>query len=194
MTEKKFQVAGPVSMVSTGKTEVKKEAFETVVDNINMTPGTTVEEMLDHYTRLIYVVDASGSMGEGMLSEDAAKMYTWDAATLEKYRAAIEKSRRQRQPQTEMETIQKRKRTKRKKKRKMSQRTKRKKTMMRRKKSLLPLPPDLSDEELKTKIVMEGLEYKFRIPLMRNYSYTAKGSLQNAGSQGSSQGVRTQTV
>jgi hypothetical protein len=94
MTDKKFEVAGNVSIVSTGKTVVSKEQFETVVDNAIKGPedvgaGSSLTDMYDRFSKLIYAIDASGSMGEGMLSEDSIKMYKWTPDILEQFKARM---------------------------------------------------------------------------------------------------------
>jgi hypothetical protein len=91
--EKKFEIAGPVTIVSTGKKEVKREAFEEVIDSVNVNPGagSTLEDIYDQHSRLIYVVDVSISMQEGMLSEEMVKMYKWTPDLLKQFRAELEK-------------------------------------------------------------------------------------------------------
>lgn len=93
MENKKFEVAGNVSIISTGQKTVVKEEFEKQVDNIvspsDVNPGSTLTEMYDRFSKLLYAIDASGSMGEGMLSEDSLKRYKWTPELLESFRAAM---------------------------------------------------------------------------------------------------------
>jgi hypothetical protein len=93
--EKKFEVTGNVSIVSTGKKEVFKEDFEKVVDSMNGAPvmdaGSSLADIYDHYSKLLYVVDASISMGEGMLSEDTIKRYKWTPEIVDAFRVVMQK-------------------------------------------------------------------------------------------------------
>jgi len=85
--EKKFEISGAVSIVSTGKKTVQqKAAFEKAIETPGVGVGQSVEEIYDRYSRLLYVIDASGSMGEGMQQEDRANQYLWTDAILEKFR------------------------------------------------------------------------------------------------------------
>ncbi len=97
MTDKKFEVAGNVSIVPTGQKTVSKEAFETAVDNVvpstTAGAGDTLTDMYDRFSKLIYAIDASGSMGEGMLSDESIKMYKWSPELLEKFMLAMEKDK-----------------------------------------------------------------------------------------------------
>jgi len=61
-----------------------------VVADVPMEVGKTgLDSLYDHYQKKLYVFDCSGSMADGMLPEDEAQMYIWDAGTLEKFRDLI---------------------------------------------------------------------------------------------------------
>lgn len=92
MANKKFEVAGNVSIISTGQSTVHKEEFEKVVDRatVDAGEGTTLTDMYDRFSKLLYVIDSSGSMGEGMLSDDSLKLYKWTPEILEQFRVAME--------------------------------------------------------------------------------------------------------
>lgn len=80
MTEKKFEIAGTVSIVSTGKKTVAKEAFEKVLEDQLQAPtsiGSSLEDLFDRFSKLIYVIDASGSMGDGMKPDAEQVDYIW---------------------------------------------------------------------------------------------------------------------
>lgn len=161
--EKKFEVAGNVSIVSTGKKSVQvQEEFEKTVAELSVGSGATLADMYDRFSKLIYVIDASGSMGEGMLSEEMVNQYNWRPEILEQYREWLAKEY--------------------------------KKELKEYKESLLDEndsskelddvfdvdeapedPSTLTDDELKTKIVMEGLENKSGIGLERNWNSTRRG-------------------
>lgn len=92
MVDKKFEVAGNVSIVPTGQKSVPKEEFENIVDRATSTDagaGTTLTDMYDRFSKLWYVVDASGSMGEGMISEDYVKRFKWSPEILEAFRSKM---------------------------------------------------------------------------------------------------------
>lgn len=157
MTDKKFEVAGPVSIVSTGKSTVHKEAFEKAVDDI-VTPsadigaGSSLTEMYDRFSKLLYVIDSSGSMGEGMVSDEYVKQFKWTEEILEQFKARMKKDKDLVDIQVEFdedtdEEIE----------------------------TEVPINVDaLSEDELKMKIVLENLSDKYSIRLDRNYNYRAK--------------------
>jgi von Willebrand factor type A domain len=87
--EKKFEVAGNVSIVSAGKTVVQKEEFEKVLDDVHIGGGETVNEMYDRLSRLLYVIDSSGSMAESMMDVNDTKPYDWTKPMIEELRLAI---------------------------------------------------------------------------------------------------------
>lgn len=82
--KKGFEVVGPVQIVSTGKKEVKQEEFESVLDKIPTGTGASLEDMYDRFSRLLYLIDASGSMGEGMARDSSnGSEYMWTDELLE---------------------------------------------------------------------------------------------------------------
>jgi hypothetical protein len=90
--EKKFEVAGNVSIAHSGKTTVmEKEEFEKAVDTVSAGAGQSLTEMYDRYSRLLYVIDASGSMGDGLLSEDTIRQFKWTPEILEAFRKQMDK-------------------------------------------------------------------------------------------------------
>lgn len=86
--DKKFEITGG-AIVSTGKKTEYKEKFEQATE-IPKETGMTVEEIYDRYSRLLYLIDASGSMGQGMAGEDRANQYLWSDGILNRIRAAME--------------------------------------------------------------------------------------------------------
>lgn len=96
MTDKKFEVAGNVSIVPTGQKTVSKEAFETAVDNLTGVPtgeGSTLTDMYDRFSKLIYAIDSSGSMGEGMVNDDYVNRFKWTPEILEKFCLSMEEDK-----------------------------------------------------------------------------------------------------
>jgi Mg-chelatase subunit ChlD len=87
--EKKFEVVGPVQIVTTGKKEVKREEFESALDGIPTGTGASLEDMYDRFSRLVYLIDASGSMGDGMAADNGPKKYDWTDELLEDGRALL---------------------------------------------------------------------------------------------------------
>ncbi len=90
--DKHFDVPGGVSIVSTGKKEVKKESYENIADSLQQPPsaGQTLDDIYDRFSKLIYLIDASGSMGSGMLAEQQnAVEYDWKEEALEAARARL---------------------------------------------------------------------------------------------------------
>jgi hypothetical protein len=78
--EKKFDMPGSVSIVSTGIKQVVKEKFESVVDSIEQQSftGNTLEDIYDRFSKLIYLIDASGSMGDWMAKDEPTSTdYNW---------------------------------------------------------------------------------------------------------------------
>lgn len=143
--DKVFDVPGSVSIVSTGKKTVQeKEAFEQAIEP--QSTGITLSEIYDRYSRLLYVVDASGSMGEGMQQEDRANQYLWPASTLLKFRQAMAEGENEVAEDYADELEYK------------------------------AMPSDgMSDEELKNYVVDNNLDDKFSIPLRRNPGYRTVG-------------------
>jgi hypothetical protein len=90
MVDKKFEVAGNVSIVSTGKSSVPKEEFEKTVDaaikGADVGAGESLADMYDRFSKLLYAIDASGSMAEGMLNEDTINQYKWTPEILAQFR------------------------------------------------------------------------------------------------------------
>ncbi len=88
-----------VSIVSTGtKTQQVVEEYESVLNNTQQqdvvpdtTAGTSLEDIFDRFSKLVYVIDASGSMGEGMKDEDQLGMYIWPPEKLEALRGHLAK-------------------------------------------------------------------------------------------------------
>jgi VWA domain-containing protein len=84
-----------VAIVSTGtKTVQVEEEFEKVLDQQHESPnepstGASLEDIYDRYSKLVYVIDASGSMGEGMKDEDHLSMYTWPPSTFAQLRQQL---------------------------------------------------------------------------------------------------------
>ena len=164
--DKKFEVAGNVSIVSTGKTTtVVKEDFEKVVDSVSTFDpgqGQTLVDMYDHYSKLLYVIDASSSMGSGMLSEDWIKRYTWSPELLEQFRVEMRKTYKKELAEYQAEQ-----------------------DVMDEDdidpdddgvfEEEAPEDPDaLSDDELKMKILSENLSDKHGIGLQNNYNYRGR--------------------
>ncbi|SRR6266566_3781526 len=90
--DKKFDMPGSVSIVSTGRKEVKKEKFETVVDSLQQpsSVGQTLDDMYDRFSKLVYLIDASGSMGSSMLVEQEVPIeYEWNDEALEGARSLL---------------------------------------------------------------------------------------------------------
>lgn len=59
---------------------------------------TSLQDMYDRFLKLIYVIDCSGSMGEGLAPDDAVNQYKWTKELLAEFRKAMKKQ--------ELETIQ----------------------------------------------------------------------------------------
>lgn len=139
--EKKFEVVGNVSIVSTGKrVEMEKEEFEKVADTIvnNVGQGQSLTDMYDRFSKLLYVVDSSSSMGDGMLSEDWLKLYKWPTDIVEAFRDAMRNEYKQ-----EFKNW---------------------------KQDFDAIDPDtLSDEEIKMEALRENLSAKYGIKLERDY-------------------------
>lgn len=73
--EKKFDIAGGVSIITTGKKTVKKDLFDQIADTVNQAlPGQSMGDIYDRFSKLIYLVDTSGSMGQGIDSGDSAEL------------------------------------------------------------------------------------------------------------------------
>lgn len=53
--------------------------------------GTSITEMYDKYMKLIYLFDVSGSMSSGMAPEDTASLYEWPQDLLKKFRERMKK-------------------------------------------------------------------------------------------------------
>lgn len=89
MNDDKFDgVVGPVSIVSTGKKTVQKEDFEAAIE-VPTSVGESMDDIYDHYSRLIYTIDASGSMRGGMLQEDRINRFLWTDSMLKNFRERI---------------------------------------------------------------------------------------------------------
>jgi Mg-chelatase subunit ChlD len=89
--EKKFEVAGTVTIAPTGKSvQIEKEDFEKVVDTVSAGAGQSMVELYDQYSKLLYVIDSSGSMGEGLLSEESLKRFKWTPEIIAQFHAAME--------------------------------------------------------------------------------------------------------
>lgn len=158
MTDKKFEVTGNVSIVPTGQKTVSKEAFETAVDNITSAgagEGTTLTDMYDRFSKLLYAIDSSGSMGEGMVNDDYVNQFKWTPEILEKFRLAMEESKYfERQLKAEREDMED-----------------------------LEYAADaeevidvrsLTDAQLKMEIIKEGLSDEYSIPLEMDYKKRSK--------------------
>lgn len=161
MTDKKFEVAGNVSIVSTGKTSTPKEAFETVVDNavsnVDAGAGSTLTDMYDRFSKLVYAIDASGSMGEGMLNDESVNLYKWTPEILEQFMLAMEKDKYFEKlslgEMGEAEDIE------------IDEEFEEEPVDVR----------SLTDSQLKMEIVKENLSDKYGIPLEQDYKYGMKG-------------------
>lgn len=86
--EKKFEVPGVVSIVTTRKQAPASEPEQRITEP--QSTGITVAEIYDRYSRLLYVIDSSTSMGDGMLPGDRADLYLWPESTLQKFREAMD--------------------------------------------------------------------------------------------------------
>lgn len=88
--DKKFEIVGGGAIVTTvGKTVQVKNEFEKDLDSLTapgLGPAETLADMYDRFSRLLYVIDASGSMGDGMLSEDSFKNYKWPKDLMAQFR------------------------------------------------------------------------------------------------------------
>src|SRR6266403_908142 len=165
MTDKKFEVAGNVSIVPTGQKTVSKEAFETAVDNLTSVPtgeGTTLTDMYDRFSKLLYAIDSSGSMGEGMLSDESLKMYKWSPEILEKFMLAMEKDKYfEKQLKAEREE--------------MDDELEEEFASDVDEEEAIDVR-SLTDDQLKMEIVKEGLSDRYKIPLEINYSHSRNRS------------------
>lgn len=156
MTAKKFEVTGNVSIVPTGKSFVPKEEFEKVLENTAVTPdveaGSSLSDMYDRFSKLLYVVDASGSMGEGMLNEETIKQYKWTDELVEQFKESMKNDKELVDVFVEFdentdEEIE----------------------------NEIPLDVDgMTEEALKMKIISENLSDKYGIPLERNWNFRTK--------------------
>jgi len=162
--EKKFEVVGGgVSIVSTGKKTVQvQEEFEKAVQAVDAGPGASLADMYDRLSKLLYVVDASVSMAEGMLSKETIKMYLWPEELLEQYRVWMSE-----QYETDKEAFE------------QAMEDLQEQDEDGEGDFELPEQPvdpaTLSDDQLKEAIVMQGLEKKSGIALTRNYGYRSSG-------------------
>lgn len=166
MTDKKFEVAGNVSIVSTGQTSTPKEAFETVVDNavsnVDAGEGNTLTDMYDRFSKLIYAIDASGSMGEGMLSEESVNLYKWTPEILEQFMLAMEEDKY-------FEKLWKEER------KEMAEEFEEDGDTFEGDDTSPVDVRSLTDAQLKMEIVKENLSDKYGIPLEQDYKYGMKG-------------------
>lgn len=156
MTDKKFEIGG--ALVVTGKKNQHKEKFEAVLDQPTSVPistGATLDDIYDRYSKLLYLFDKSGSMREGMEGDDKTAQYFWTPELLVKFRAAMQNDN---EPELEDDEA-------------MDE-----EELDEAMNNGFVINPgeNLTDEQLKAKIVSEGLAARYGIPLPKNITHHAK--------------------
>jgi len=171
--DKKFEVAGNISIVSTGKTtSVDKEEFEKVLDGgeastVDPGMGSSLVDMYDRYSKLLYVIDSSVSMASGMLTDESVKQYTWTPELLQEFRDRMKDAY-----QEDLDEWKDWCKDERADLRDQGLDADEIREALDEQKP--EDPSSMDDESLKKAIVFEDLATKFNIGLQRNYSFRAR--------------------
>ena len=84
-----FNLDDEMAVVSTGNSTAHKEDFEVAADRAKEIVSTT-SDLYAKFTKLIYLIDISSSMQDGLPSEDKANIFIWTDDMMAKFRAGLE--------------------------------------------------------------------------------------------------------